>query len=76
MIEAVLLVFSMNGLPPRESQTRYDTLDQCADFVDLVAGASVVDDAYKFDFTRIDPSDGLIYQFEGRCIIQQEPKND
>jgi len=70
MIAAILLVFSMNDLPPKVSQGRWNTLDECADFVELLAGRPVVDDEYHFDFESQDPSDGTISTFRGRCVVE------
>jgi len=70
MIAAILLVFSMNDLPPKVSQGRWNTLDECADFVELLAGRPVVDDEYHFEFKAQDPSNGSISTFRGRCVVQ------
>ena len=72
MIATVLLVFSMNDLPPQVSQTKYHTLDECADFVDMIAGKPVIDSEYKFDFISVDPSDGSLHRFKGQCEVQQK----
>jgi len=70
MIAAILLVFSMNDLPPQVSQRQFVTLDECADFVELLAGKPVVDDEYHFEFESMEPSDGSISTFQGRCVVQ------
>ena len=70
MIAAILLVFSMNDLPPKVSQGRWNTLDECADFVELLAGRPVVDDEYHFEFRSQDPTDGTFSTFQGRCVVQ------
>jgi hypothetical protein len=70
MIAAILLVFSMNDLPPQVSQRQFVTLDECSDFVELLAGKPVVDDEYHFEFESMEPSDGSISTFQGRCVVQ------
>lgn len=71
MIAAILLVFSMNDLPPKVSEGQWNTLDECADFVELLAGRPVVDDEYYFEFTSQDPNDGSISTFRGRCVVSE-----
>ena len=70
MVSAILLVFTMNDQPPQLSQGRWNTLDECADFVELLAGRPVVDDEYHFYFKSQDPNDGTISTFTGRCVIE------
>ncbi|MEK9695259.1 MAG: hypothetical protein VW270_05810 [Candidatus Poseidoniales archaeon] len=70
MIAAILLVFTMNDLPPKVSQRKFVTLDECADFVELLAGQPVVDDEYHFKFESMEPSDGSISTFQGRCVVE------
>ena len=71
MIPTILLVFSMNDMPPQISQKKYHTLDECADFVELLANKRVVDNDYRFRFTSIEPSDGSVHIFEGQCIVDE-----
>ncbi len=71
MIGTVLLVFSMNELPLQVSQTKYQTLDECADFVELLAGMPVIDNNYSFKFESIEPTDGSIHTFAGQCVVDQ-----
>ena len=70
MISVILLVFSMNDQPPQLSDGRWNTLDECADFVELLAGRPVVDNEYYFDFKSQDPNDGTISTFTGRCVVE------
>jgi hypothetical protein len=70
MIASILLVFAMNDLPPRISQRQFVTLDECADFVEFLAGRPVVDDEYHFKFESMEPSDGSISTFQGRCVLE------
>ena len=72
MIATVLLVFSMNDLPPQVSQTKYHTLDECADFVEMLAGKPVIDNEYSFEFHSIEPSDGSVSTFRGQCVVESE----
>lgn len=72
MIATILLVFSMNDLPFQTSQRIFTTLDECADFVDMIAGKPVIDSEYKFDFISIEPSDGSLHTFKGQCEVQQK----
>lgn len=70
MIASILLVFAMNDLPPRISQRKFVTLDECADYVEFLAGQQVVDDEYHFEFKAMEPSDGSISTFQGRCVVE------
>ncbi len=70
MIASILLVFAMNDLPPRISQRKFVTLDECADYVEFLAGQQVVDDEDHFEFKAMEPSDGSISTFQGRCVVE------
>ena len=72
MIATILLVFSMNDLPLQVSRTKYHTLDECADFVEMIAGKPVIDNEYSFEFSSIEPSDGSLHTFKGQCVVESE----
>lgn len=76
MIGTILLVFSMNDLPLQVSKTKYETLDDCADFVEMLAGKSVIDNDYSFKFKSIEPTDGSVHTFAGQCIVEQDLKSE
>jgi hypothetical protein len=71
MISAILLVFSMGDMPAQVSKGTFKTLDECADFVDMLAGTNVMNDDYSFEFSSMEPSDGSIVKFKGRCVVQE-----
>lgn len=71
MIAAILLVFSMGDMPPQISDRKFKTLDECADFVDMLAGSNVMDSEYRFKFSSMEPNDGSIVEFKGRCVVQE-----
>ena len=72
MIGTILLVFSMNDLPLQISQTKYQSLDDCADFVETLAGMPVIENDYSFEFKSIEPTDGSVHTFAGQCIVEQD----
>ena len=76
MIGTILLMFSMNDLPLQVSQTKYQTLDDCADFVETLAGMPVIENDYSFKFQSIEPTDGSVYTFSGQCIVEQDYKSE
>lgn len=71
MISAILLVFSMGDMPPQISDRKFKTLDECADFVEMLAGTNVINNDYSFKFSSMEPSDGSIVEFKGRCVVQE-----
>ena len=64
----ILLVFSINGEePPDISDRVFYSYEECAEFVNTIAGNPVINSDYGFRFIA---SDGIL--FEGQCIDQRE----
>jgi len=76
VIGTILLMFSMNDLPLQASQMKYETLDDCANFVEILAGMPVVNNDYSFKFHSIEPTDGSVHTFYGQCIVEQDLKSE
>ena len=67
MIVEVLLVFSLNGQMESVSDRVFNSLDECAEFVNAVANADVVNSDYGFRFVA---PDGML--FDGQCIHKSD----
>ena len=76
MTGLIVLLFSMNELPLQVSQTKYRTLDDCADFVETLAGMPVIENDYSFKFQSIEPTDGSVHTFSGQCVVEQDLKSE
>lgn len=67
MIKEILLVFAVGGEAPQISQRIFDSVEQCAGFVDTLAEQRVVQSDGKFRFIA---NDGVF--FEGQCVDRRE----
>jgi len=65
MIE-ILLVFAINGAPEEVSDRIFESKQECSEFVNTLAEASVVKQDGSFEFVS---SDGHI--FRGACISKK-----
>ncbi len=63
MIAEILLVFSLNGAMETVSDRVFSSYEECAEFVEAVAGGDVVNSDYGFRFIA---PDGML--FDGQCI--------
>ena len=63
MILEVLLIFSLNGDRDQISDRIFQSYDECAEFVNMVAQDNVINSDYGFRFVS---NDGDV--FEGQCI--------
>lgn len=63
----ILLVFMVNGGEPEVSDRVFGSFDECKYFVELLAGDSVVNPDYGFEFLA---NDGI--HFSGQCIKQSD----
>ena len=63
----VLLVFMIDGGEPEISDRVFESFESCAEFVDTLAGESVVNSDHGFEFLS---SDGIY--FSGQCIEKSD----
>lgn len=63
----ILLVFMANGGQVEVSDRVFESFQECATFVDTLAGQRVVNSDFGFDFLS---SDGI--HFSGQCIEKSD----
>jgi len=67
MILEVLLVFSVNSGPEEISDRIFESHEECAEFVNMLAQQDVVNSDYGFRFVSFD---GV--SFDGQCIDKKD----
>ena len=63
----ILLVFVITGYEPNVSDRVFSSYEECAEFVNQLAGKYVVNSDYGFDFLT---SDNLVVS--GQCISKED----
>jgi hypothetical protein len=63
----ILLVFAVNSGPQEISDKIFYSYEECAEFVNTIAGMDVVNTDYGFRFIA---SDGML--FDGQCVEMKE----
>lgn len=67
MILEILLVFSVNNGHEEISDRIFESHEECAEFVNMLAQDDVVNSDYGFRFLS---NDGML--FDGQCISQED----